>query len=115
MLECPSKRNQHPRRLAVDLLRYVVLLDGGEQDSISIRVIDHRKVHANGGYKGSVVALIAEASEFAILCIHCGSLFQVELKDDAGAVCYFHSSRGVQKEGQLAFHLDLDVRLPFAS
>jgi hypothetical protein len=58
----------------------------GEQDGISVRVLDYRKIHPEGGFVGSEVALVAVTREFGVLCIHGVPRFQVELKDRAVVV-----------------------------
>src|SRR5581483_9402271 len=105
----------------------VFLQVAGEQDSISVRVIDHRKIHAKRGFVGSAAALVAITDEFAVLCVHSSACLQVELKERTVALCCFHAPwpipsdkarvptrrSGIQEEGQSAPHLDLDVRIPF--
>jgi len=57
-----------------------------EQDGIAVRIIDQREIHSEGGFVGSAVALIAETSEFVVLCIHSILRLQVELKNRAVAI-----------------------------
>ena len=62
---------------------FVVLQVAGEQDSIAVRITDHRKIHPEGCFVGSAVALVAKTGEFGVLCVHSVPRLQVELKEKA--------------------------------
>jgi hypothetical protein len=66
-----------PHRLAV--LRWLVLFQiAGEQDYISVGIINHGKTHPNGGVIGLAMALEAETS----VCFRSFLLFLYRLDDD---------------------------------